>query len=123
MGFPIWSLDGRWLAFQRKIGEDSHVMVMSSAGGEPAQLTFEPGQNWPFSFAPDHDKIAFSALRDGEWNLWWVSRTTGVEHRLTESPRLNAYVRYPAWSPAGDRIVYEVAQTAGDLWLVETGSR
>lgn len=123
MGFPCWSQDGNWLAFQRKVGEDSHVMVLPSEGGEPRQLTFETGQNWPFSFAPDHDKVAFSALRDGEWNLWWVSRTTGVEQRLTLAPRLNAYVRYPAWSPAGDQIIYELAHTAGDLWVVETDTR
>ena len=96
-------------------------MVMPAAGGEPLQLTFDPGQNWPFSFSPDGDKVAFAALRDGEWNLWWVSRSTGEQQRLTESPRLNAYVRYPAWSPRGDRIVYELAETTGDIWLVENG--
>ncbi|MCP3961869.1 MAG: protein kinase [bacterium] len=121
MGFPCWSKDGAWLAFQHKKGEDSHLMVMPAAGGEPLQLTFEPGQNWPFSFSPDGDKVAFAALRDGEWNLWWVSRSTGEQHRLTESPRLNAYVRYPAWSPRGDRIIYEMAETTGDIWLVESG--
>ncbi|MEM7586758.1 MAG: protein kinase [Acidobacteriota bacterium] len=119
MGFPCWSQDSEWLAFQSKTGDESHLMVMPAAGGEPLQLTSEGGQNWPFSFSPDGDKVAFAALRDGEWNLWWVSRTTGREHRLTESPRLNAYVRYPAWSPKGHQIVYELAETTGDIWLVE----
>ena len=119
MGFPCWSQDGVWLAFQHKKDEDSHLMVMPAAGGEPQQLTTEAGQNWPFSFSPDNDRVTFAALRDGEWNLWWVSRSTGEQRRLTESPRLNAYVRYPAWSPRGDRIVYELAETTGDIWLVE----
>ncbi len=118
MGFPVWSPDGEWLAFQNKQGEDSHLMVMPAAGGEPTRLTFETGQNWPFSFSPDSERVAFAAQRDGEWNLWWVSRLTGEQKRLTESPRLGAYVRYPAWSPSGDRIVYELAETTGDIWLV-----
>ncbi|MEM7354466.1 MAG: protein kinase, partial [Acidobacteriota bacterium] len=119
MGFPCWSRDGKWLAFQHKQAEDSHVLVMPAAGGEPIQLTAEAGQNWPFSFSPDSDKVAFAALREGEWNLWWVSRSTGEQQRLTESPKLNAYVRYPAWSPTGDQLVYELAETTGDIWLVE----
>ena len=119
MGFPCWSPDGKWLAFQHKVDKDSHLMVMPSEGGEPIQLTHEAGHNWPFSFSPDSDKVAFAAFRDGEWNLWWISRATGVQQRLTESPRLNAYVRYPAWSPANDRIVYELAETTGDISLSE----
>ncbi len=119
MGFPCWSQDSEWLAFQSKAGDESHLMVISAAGGEPLQLTSESGQNWPFSFSPDGDKVAFAALRDGEWNLRWVSRSTGREQRLTESPRLNAYVRYPAWSPKGHQIVYELAETTGDIWLVK----
>ena len=118
MGFPCWSPDGRWLAFQSKQGGDSHLMVMAGNGGEPVQLTSEAGQNWPFSFSPDSERVAFAALRDGEWNLWWVSRRTGEQRRLTSAPRLGTYVRYPAWSPLGDRIVYELAETAGDIWLV-----
>ncbi len=119
MGFPVWSPDGAWLAFQNKQGEDSHLMVISAEGGEPTRLTFEAGQNWPFSFSPDSERIAFAALRDGEWNLWWVSRLTGEQRRLTASPRLGAYVRYPAWSPLGESIVYELAETTGDVWLVQ----
>jgi hypothetical protein len=28
-------------------------------------------------------------------------------------------VRYPAWSPSGDRIVYEYAETTGNIWAME----
>ncbi len=118
MGFPCWSPDGQWLAFQSKQGESSYLMVLPAAGGEPTRLTTEAGQNWPFSFSPDSERIAFAALRDGEWSLWWVSRLTGKQQRLTGAPRSGAYVRYPAWSPLGDHIVYELAETTGDIWLV-----
>ncbi len=117
-GFPCWSPDGRWLAFQRKQGGDTHLMMISSDGGEPVELTAEAGQSWPFSFSPDGDRIAFAARRGDEWSLWWVSRLTGERQRLTAPSGPGAYVRYPAWSPAGDRLVYELAETTGDVWLV-----
>ncbi len=118
MGFPCWSADGRWLAFQSKQGDGSHLMLMPATGGEPARLTTEADHSWPFSFSPDSERIAYAALHDDEWSLWWVSRLTGKRQRLTGFPRPGTYVRYPAWSPLGDRIVYELAETTGDIWLV-----
>ncbi len=119
MGFPCWSPDGEWLTFQKKRGEDSFVMVIRSRGGKPVQLTSGSGESWPFSFSPDGDKIAFAAFREGGWNLWWVSRTRREQRQLTHFARLSTYVRYPAWSPQGDQIIFERAETTGDIWLVE----
>ena len=81
-------------------------------------LTTDRGKSWPYSWSPDSDKIAFAGLREGFWNVWWVSRTTGEQRRLTGFEMLNGYVRYPAWSPRGDSIVFERAETTGDLWLL-----
>lgn len=117
-GFPVWSPDGRWIAYQRRSGDASHVTVVASDGGEPRQLTFGDGQSWPFSFSPDGDRVYFAGQRDEGWNLWWVSRSSGQSARLTDLGGLTRYVRYPAASPGGDRVVYELAETVGDIWLV-----
>jgi Tol biopolymer transport system component/DNA-binding winged helix-turn-helix (wHTH) protein len=118
-GFPAWSPDGQWLAVELRRGDDMHVAVVPAGGGEPRQLTREPGLSWPHSFSPDGDRIAFAGMRDGLWNLYWVSRTTGEQRQLTHFDKTNAYVRYPAWSPAGDRIVFEHAEATGNVWLME----
>lgn len=121
LGFPVWSHDGSWLAFQHRQGEDrTHVMVLAADGGEAVQLTHGDGENWPYSFSPDGDKVAFAARRNGAWGLWWVSRSTGEEMRLTPAPKLNQYMRYPTWSPQGDQLVYELASSVGDIFLLET---
>jgi len=117
--FPTWSPDGRWLAFEQRRGDSDHIMVMPSDGGDPRQLTFGDGRDWPWSWAPDSDRIVFASLRGGRWDLRWVRRTTGEEQRLTEFDQPNGYVRYPAWSPLDDLIVFERAETTGDLWLVQ----
>jgi Tol biopolymer transport system component len=119
MAFPCWSPDGKWLAFEVKRSDDNHILVMPSEGGRPIQLTDEPGLSWPNSFSPDGDKIAFAGMREGVWNLYWVSRKNKEQKRLTNFSKLNAYVRYPAWSPLGDRIVFEHAETTGNVWLME----
>ncbi|HWW76475.1 MAG TPA: hypothetical protein VNZ44_13845, partial [Pyrinomonadaceae bacterium] len=63
--------------------------------------------------------IAFAGYRDGVWNLYRVSRKTGEQQQLTHFNKTNGYVRYPAWSPIGDRIVFEHAEATGNVWLVE----
>lgn len=119
MGFPVWSPDGKWIAFMIKRGEDTHVGVIPSEGGEPIQLTFDKGQSLAYDWLADNDKILFAGQRDGLWNIYWVSRSTKEVKKLTNFTKLNAYVRYPTWSPLNTQIVYEYAETTGNIWMIE----
>jgi Tol biopolymer transport system component len=118
-GFASWSPDGKALAFEIKRGDDTHVAIMSSGGGDVMQLTAVSGQSYAHSWSPDGDKIAFAGFRDGVWNVWWVSRSSKSLKQVTNYSKLNAFVRYPSWSPLGDRIVYEYTETTGNIWLME----
>ncbi len=119
MGFPCWSPDGKLLAVEMKRGDDFHIAVVPSEGGSPEQLTFAKGTDWPHSFFADGDRIVFAGQRDGYWNVWTVSRSTRKETRITSYQKINMYVRYPEVSPKGDRIVYEHAETTGNVWTAE----
>ena len=119
MGFPCWSPDGQWLAFKWTRGDSSYAGIIPSAGGTPMQLTLEPGESWPYTWSPDGNRIVFAGLRNGYWNIYWVSRDGKMQKQLTKYSKLNAFVRYPAWSPSGDRIVYEYSETKGNIWLME----
>ncbi|MFN2624010.1 MAG: hypothetical protein ABR611_14320, partial [Chthoniobacterales bacterium] len=111
--------DGYVKAFEIAREGGTEIAVIPSSGGTSTQLTFDQGQNWPGGFSPDGDKIVFAGERKGIWNVYWISRTTGAEKQLTDYTKLNAFVRYPAWSPLGDRIVYEYTESAGNVWLME----
>jgi Tol biopolymer transport system component/tRNA A-37 threonylcarbamoyl transferase component Bud32 len=119
MGFPAWSPDGKYIAFQLKRGDDTQVMIMPSEGGAPEQLTFDKGLSWIYGFSPDGDKIVFAGFRNGYWNVWWVSRSTKKQHQVTDYKKLNAFVRYPLWSPLGNQIVYEYSETTGNILVAD----
>ena len=117
--FASFSPDGARLGYEVRRGADTQVAVIPVSGGEPLLLTDGPGQRWPHSFSPDGGRIAFAGLLDRTWNIYSVDVATRRVARLTNHARLNAYVRYPAWSPKGDLVVYEYAETMGNLWLVD----
>jgi Tol biopolymer transport system component len=119
IGWPRWSPDGEHIALQIKRGSDTHVGVVPAEGGTTVQLTNAPGQNWMGAWSPDGEKIAFASWRGDAWNIRWVSRRDKSECQVTDYTALNSFVRYPTWSPLGDQIVYEYAETTGDIWLLE----
>jgi Tol biopolymer transport system component len=119
IGWPIWSPDGKTLAVELMRGGDTRIGVMAAAGGPVRELTSEPGQSWPQSFSPDGKRIAFAGQRGGVWNVYWVPVAGGPERRVTSYTSPAQYVRYPDWSPLGDRIAYEYAESTSTVWVTE----
>ncbi len=119
VGNACWSPDGKYLAMQMRRGDDTHVAVMPLDGGTPVQLTFDHGQSWPYGWSPDGARIVFAGERAGVWNLYWVARDGRTQGRLTNYDKLNAYVRYPAWSPLGTQIAYEYAEISGNIYVLD----
>lgn len=118
MGFPCWSPDGKFLVtdVQRNTGQ---VAIVPSTGGGFIQLTPDEGQSWACGWSPDLDHIAFAGQRAGIWNLYAISRRTKAVTQITHYSQLNEFVRYPAWSPKGDQIAYEYAETTGNIWMLD----
>ena len=119
MSYPMWSPDGRSLVVEIKRGDDTQLGVVSRDGGPVEMIVTDRGQSWPFSWAPDNDRIAFAGARDGVWNIYAVSRKTKAVRQLTNFNSVEGYVRYPSWSPARPRIVFERAEQRGILWTTK----
>ena len=115
--YPIWSRDGRWIASQLRDERGTHVMVRAAEGGPARRLTPEAGEAWVHDWVGDNDRIVFAGQRGGVWNVWWVSRATGQETQVTRYTGVNTFVRYPSSSPGGDRVVFELGEVRGNIWL------
>src|SRR5262249_34894858 len=83
IGYPSWSRDGRWIAAQERVRDVTNLVILPAEGGEIRTLVSEPVESWANSWSPDGTRIAFAGLRDGVWNIYWVSRATGEVHQLT----------------------------------------
>ena len=128
-GSPRWSPDGRWLAFQSRQDDDAgpQIWVVTEEGGPPRRVTSEESGVFEFSWAPDGERIAYTALpavrdethplvfgslqvkedgagwRRGRRHLFVTSLLPGPVHRLTEG---DFDVTGPAWSPDGTLIAF-----------------
>ncbi|MGE3843921.1 MAG: winged helix-turn-helix domain-containing protein [Vicinamibacterales bacterium] len=120
--YPAWSPDGRWLAVEIKRGERTHIGMVSRDGGPIEQLTNAPGQSWPHSWMPDSDSIVFAGEREGVWNVFTVSRSTRAVRQLTHFDSPSGYVRYPAASPDGRRVVFERQIDEGGIWTIDAAA-
>jgi Tol biopolymer transport system component len=120
VGWPAWSRNGKMLTVEVKTGAATNIGIMPAIGGPIAMLTHDSGQNWPYSWSPDGGEIAFAAFRKGRWNVFSDSAKSGAETQLTNYSAANTFVRYPEWSPTGERIVYEYGETTGNIWMLES---
>ena len=58
---PIWSPDGKWIAFASDRDGNFDIFIMSVDGGSARQLTFHSTSELPSAFTPDGKHVVFSA--------------------------------------------------------------
>ena len=72
----------------------------------------ELGQILHLSWAPDGKRIVFSAMKDGETDLF----TTSTDNKQIQQVTHDLYSElYPAWSPSGDYIIFSTDRYTTDL--------
>ena len=117
--YPIISRDGRWIAYEVRRGGTSQVGITDHDGGHQAVLTDGPGINFPGSFSPDGHRISYAAYHDGVWNIWWIDRITRERRQVTRFTTYGPFVRYPAWRPGSEEIVFEYSQVKGNVYSMD----
>jgi tricorn protease len=60
---PVWSHDGKSIAFASDRFGNFDIFVMPAAGGQPRRLTFHSASELPFSFSPDDKDVLFGSAR------------------------------------------------------------
>ncbi len=127
---PIWSRDGKTLAFSSSRFGSADVFVMPADGGTPPRrLSFADAADQPLDFTPDGKAVLFASRRDESPRRSPAFYTVSVEGG---SPALaqDALGLVARYSPAGDRLAFVRGGTkpyrrgyrgsaSRDLWLRE----
>jgi Tol biopolymer transport system component/C-terminal processing protease CtpA/Prc len=60
---PVWSRDGKKIAFASDRFGNFDVFVISASGGEAARLTYHSSNDYPFDFSIDNSQVLFGSAR------------------------------------------------------------
>ncbi len=147
-GAAVWSPDGKWLVFpaNRLPDSDYHATVcdlwlIPSTGGEPRNLTPEPGGAFAPAWSPDGKEIAYLGNDDEtdawgvkNFHVWSVSPQGGPGRDLTPDLDRSALDLMgtdlrdfhdpgaPVWSPDGSTIHFLVSDE-GSTHLYSVSSK
>lgn len=93
---PIWSPDGKKIAFTSNREGSLDVYVISAKGGAPTRLTTHSGKETPIAFK-DNDHVLFSAniMPTAQSNLFAANEFSQVYEVSTEGGRPNLYSVLP----------------------------
>ena len=101
-GFPSWSPDGRRVVFRESSKEKGGLFIIEIETGETKALTTENHDNFP-TWSPNGDVIAFTAYRDGDYEIYSIRPDGSDLKRLTNSPGNDAH---STWSFDGKWIAF-----------------
>lgn len=110
---PVYSPDGKTIAFASNRYGNYDLFVMPAEGGPPRRLTYHSGNEFPNSFTPDGQWVLYYGSAYGASDIYKVRVSGGEPVRLTWDEYEREY--FGNVSPDGQWIVYNHNGAPG-LW-------
>jgi Tol biopolymer transport system component len=94
-GHPAYSPDGKKIAFEQVVGNNTEILVKNVVTWVTTRLTTSAGSDMEPTWSPDGSKIAFVSQRTGKYQIYTMSANGGSPTRITHTA---ANETSPAWS-------------------------
>jgi Tol biopolymer transport system component/C-terminal processing protease CtpA/Prc len=111
---PVWSHDGKWIAFASDRYGNFDVYIMPSTGGEAKRLTYHSANDYPYDFTPDNKTVLFGTGRN---DIYTSARfpQRNLFLKLYEVPvtggrsvmYLSAGSEYARFDSKGDKLIFQ----------------
>jgi tricorn protease len=122
-GYPVWSHDGKTIAFASNRYGNFDVFVMASSGGEARRLTTASAKDIPQDFSPDDRQLYFitdrhdpaSSVRfpaDNVFAKLYAVPVAGGRNTLVNA----AGTEYVHFNEAGDKFLFQDRKGGEDPW-------
>jgi Tol biopolymer transport system component/C-terminal processing protease CtpA/Prc len=129
--YPLFSPDGRWIAFSSVRSGNWDVFVVPATGGEARQLTFSSNAEIATDWSPDGKYLVFSTSYDKPYStLFSLDVNTLRFKKLTDDPLSLGSAHF---APDGGRLVFQrygfpwtrpryTGSAAAQLWTLDLAS-
>ncbi len=137
---PVWSHDGKWIAFASDRYGNMDVYVMPSSGGEAKRLTYHSAPDYPYDFSPDNKTVLFGTNRN---DIYTSARfpQRGLFQKLYQVPvtggrsvmYLSAGSEFARFNSKGDKLIFQdrkgfedayrkhhTSAVTRDIWVYDT---
>ncbi len=101
---PVFSPDGKWIAFTGQYDGNDDVFVVPATGGQPKRLTYHPAGDQPVGWTPDGKRVLFRSSRESyaRFTRLYTIGLDGGEPEALPLPRGD----HGSYSPDGKSIAY-----------------
>lgn len=111
---PVFSPDGRWIAFRRTTSASvNDIYIVPSIGGQARRLTFDNRFTSAHAWLPGGDEIVFSSNRSGALELWRVKSAGGAPHPV---PNLGQGANFLSVARNGSMLAYSRWFADSNVW-------
>jgi tricorn protease len=119
---PVWSPDGKQIAFASDRYGNFDLFIMNAQGGEATRLTYHSNDEIPFSFTPDGKSVVFGGVRQDlpEHRQYPTASQPELYSVPVKGGRVNQILSVPAeyarFSKDGKTLIYHDKKGGENEW-------
>ncbi len=114
---PVFSRDGKSVAFLRDFLDTQEIFAVPVQGGAPRQITYDKRIILGVSWSADGRSLIFSSNRGGPYSLWRILASGGKPERLPIGGA--SWAIRPTVARHGNRLAYTNLSFVSEIWRAE----